>query len=91
MPDLSARVHYQLDICFAAHSSVVLKAETVADKVEWIKKISKVIQPSKGVPRGAPAEGGPTMRQSLSDGSLVSYFSHYFCCDKKSVRCLSNY
>ncbi|XP_004290253.1 PREDICTED: dynamin-2A-like [Fragaria vesca subsp. vesca] len=53
-----------------AHSSVVLKAETVADKVEWIKKISKVIQPSKGVPRGAPAEGGPTMRQSLSDGSL---------------------
>ncbi|KAL6189228.1 hypothetical protein ACLB2K_040617 [Fragaria x ananassa] len=45
-----------------AHSSVVLKAETVADKVEWIKKISKVIQPSKGVPRGAPAEGGPTMR-----------------------------
>lgn len=53
-----------------AHSAVVLKAETVADKVEWINKISKVIQPSKGLPRGASSEGGPTMRQSLSDGSL---------------------
>ncbi|KAM5550142.1 dynamin-2A-like [Rosa sericea] len=53
-----------------AHSAVVLKAETVADKVEWINKISKVIQPSKGAPRGAPSDGGPTMRQSLSDGSL---------------------
>lgn len=61
-------------IAFAAHSAVVLKAETVADKVEWINKISKVIQPSKGLPRGASSEGGPPMRQSLSDGSLVSYW-----------------
>ncbi|KAM2988194.1 hypothetical protein FF2_002301 [Malus domestica] len=53
-----------------AHSAVVLKAETVADKLEWINKIGKVIQPSKGLPRGASTEGGPTMRQSLSDGSL---------------------
>lgn len=50
----------------------MLKAETVADKLEWINKIGKVIQPSKGLPRGASTEGGPTMRQSLSDGSLVS-------------------
>ncbi|CAB4289008.1 unnamed protein product [Prunus armeniaca] len=53
-----------------AHSAVVLKAETVADKIEWINKIGKVIQPSKGPLRGATTEGGPTMRQSLSDGSL---------------------
>ncbi|KAM1381514.1 hypothetical protein PS2_033673 [Malus domestica] len=53
-----------------AHSAVVLKAETVADKLEWINKIGKVIQPSKGLMRGASTEGGPTMRQSLSDGSL---------------------
>lgn len=51
----------------------MLKAETVADKIEWINKIGKVIQPSKGPLRGASTEGGPTMRQSLSDGSLVSY------------------
>nr|TKR97159.1 hypothetical protein D5086_0000216390 [Populus alba] len=30
-----------------AHSAVVLKAESMADKVEWMNKISKVAQPSK--------------------------------------------
>ncbi|XWS24690.1 hypothetical protein CRYUN_Cryun27aG0005000 [Craigia yunnanensis] len=53
-----------------AHSAVVLKAESVADKVEWINKLSKVIQPSRGPMKGASADGGPGMRQSLSDGSL---------------------
>ncbi|CAK9313918.1 unnamed protein product [Citrullus colocynthis] len=54
-----------------AHSAVVLKAESVADKVEWTNKIRNVIQPSKGgQTRGASSEGGLTMRQSLSDGSL---------------------
>ena len=47
----------------------------MADKTEWMNKLSNVIQPSKGgQTKGASSEGGPpTMRQSLSDGSLVSY------------------
>ncbi|KAJ4847397.1 Dynamin-2A [Turnera subulata] len=54
-----------------AHSAVILKAESAADKVEWMNKISKVAQPSKGGQlRGASPEGGHSMRQSLSDGSL---------------------
>ncbi|KAJ4713878.1 Dynamin-like [Melia azedarach] len=51
-----------------AHSAVVLKAESTADKVEWLNKISKVIQARGGLVR--VAESGHTMRQSLSDGSL---------------------
>ncbi|XP_057973090.1 dynamin-2A-like [Malania oleifera] len=54
-----------------AHSAVVLKAESVADKVEWVNKIRNVIQPSKGGQmKGVSSEGGVTMRQSQSDGSL---------------------
>lgn len=53
------------------HSAVVLKAESAADKVEWINKISNVIQ-AKGGQIRISSEGGSTMRQSLSDGSLVS-------------------
>ncbi|GMI88683.1 Dynamin related protein 2B, dynamin-like 3 [Hibiscus trionum] len=52
-----------------AHSAVVLKAESMADKVEWMNKLSKIIQPSVGPVKGAP-DGGPGMRQSRSDGSL---------------------
>ena len=58
-------------VYLAAHSAVVLKAESVADKVEWINKLSKVIQPSRGPMKGVSADGGPGMRHSLSDGSLV--------------------
>ncbi|KAF2290699.1 hypothetical protein GH714_015063 [Hevea brasiliensis] len=54
----------------AAHSAVVLKAETLADKVEWINKISKIAQSSTGQMRNASPEGGSTLRQSRSDGSL---------------------
>ncbi|KAH7688573.1 dynamin GTPase protein [Dioscorea alata] len=54
-----------------AHSAVILKAENMADKTEWVNKITNVIQPSKGTTgKGAPSEVGPSMRQSLSDGSL---------------------
>ncbi|KAG7025156.1 Dynamin-2B, partial [Cucurbita argyrosperma subsp. argyrosperma] len=54
-----------------AHSAVVLKAESVADKVEWTNKIRRVIQPSRGgQTKGASSGGGLTLRQSLSDGSL---------------------
>ncbi|KAH9782061.1 Dynamin-2A [Citrus sinensis] len=51
-----------------AHNAVVLKAESTADKAEWINKISKVIQARGGLVR--VAESGHMMRQSLSDGSL---------------------
>lgn len=65
--------HFQLDpfLC-TAHSAVLLKAESAVDKVEWINKISNVIQARGGQIR-VSSDGGPTMRQSLSDGSLVSY------------------
>ncbi|OAY58763.1 dynamin-2A [Manihot esculenta] len=53
-----------------AHSAVVLKAETLADKVEWINKITKIAEPSRGQMRNASPEGGSTLRQSRSDGSL---------------------
>ncbi|CAM8992016.1 hypothetical protein QQ045_026341 [Rhodiola kirilowii] len=54
-----------------AHNSVLLKAESVADKVEWLNKLGYVVEPSKGsTAKGRPAESGPTMRQSHSDGSL---------------------
>lgn len=46
----------------------------MAEKVEWMNKIRSLMQPSKGAPsRGAsPSESGLPIRQSLSDGSLVS-------------------
>lgn len=43
----------------------------MADKVEWMNKIRNVIQPSRGQMKGP--ESGLPMRQSFSDGSLVSY------------------
>lgn len=46
----------------------MLKAESAADKAEWLIKLRNVIHPS-GQVKGEP---GLTMRQSLSDGSLVS-------------------
>ncbi|XP_059648293.1 dynamin-2A-like [Cornus florida] len=50
-----------------AHSSVVLKAESVADKVEWLNKLRTVVQSRGGQVKGEPSG---SMRQSLSDGSL---------------------
>ncbi|KAM3729337.1 hypothetical protein ACB098_12G003800 [Castanea mollissima] len=64
---LTSKVPYKTVL--KAHSAVVLKAESMADKIEWMNKIRSVIQPSKaGQLKGTPTEGG--MRQSLSDGSL---------------------
>lgn len=54
-----------------------MKAESAADKIEWIKKISQVIQ-AKGGQIRISSDGAPTMRHSLSDGSLVS------CCGLKA-------
>ncbi|KAJ0026324.1 hypothetical protein Pint_07095 [Pistacia integerrima] len=59
--------------------AVVLKAESMADKVEWINKITKVIQSRGGQVIGASTEGGHSMRHSLSDGSLESLRYNYIC------------
>lgn len=65
----------------AAHSAVVLKAENMADKTEWVNKIRNITQPSNGISgkgKGTSAsEAGTVIRQSLSDGSLVcsSFFA----------------
>lgn len=66
-----------LNIFFAAHSAVVLKAESIADKVEWLNKLRNVIQSKGGQVVG---ESGLPMRHSLSDGSLVSYLVIIIVC-----------
>lgn len=50
----------------------MLKAESMADKVEWLNKIRNVVQLKGGVVKGGTKEGGLPIRHSLSDGSLVS-------------------
>ncbi|RRT62896.1 hypothetical protein B296_00043109, partial [Ensete ventricosum] len=64
---LTSKVAYKTVL--KAHSAVVLKAENMADKVEWMNKIRNMTGPSKGVPDSVAT---PTIRQSRSDGSLVS-------------------
>jgi dynamin GTPase len=56
-----------LIITSAAHSTVVLKAESMADKTEWVARIKSIV-----AKRTTVSEGGSLMRQSHSDGSLVS-------------------
>ncbi|KAJ1280963.1 hypothetical protein BS78_04G272400 [Paspalum vaginatum] len=53
-----------------AHSAVILKAESMADKIEWIKKIKGVIQSKGGSVKGPNTPEDGSMRQSRSDGSL---------------------
>ncbi|KAL2497455.1 Dynamin-2B [Abeliophyllum distichum] len=62
---LTSRVQYKTVL--KAHSAVVLKAESMADKTEWLNKLRSVISSKGGQVK---TESGPTMRQSLSDGSL---------------------
>ncbi|CAJ2649307.1 dynamin-2A-like isoform X2 [Trifolium pratense] len=50
-----------------AQSTVLLKAESMTDKVEWINKLRNVAQAKGGQAIGEPSF---PMRQSLSDGSL---------------------
>ncbi|XP_019453389.1 PREDICTED: dynamin-2A-like isoform X1 [Lupinus angustifolius] len=64
---ITSRVPYKTVL--KAHSAVVLKAESAADKTEWISKIGSVIQ-AKGGQLRLSSEGGSSMRQSHSDGSL---------------------
>ncbi|KAL7118309.1 hypothetical protein ACP275_03G128200 [Erythranthe tilingii] len=62
---ITSRVPYKTVL--KAHSAVVLKAESVADKTEWLNKLRTVISSKGGQVKG---ESSPAMRQSLSDGSL---------------------
>lgn len=69
--EVSENILITISFSLAAHSAVVLKAESATEKTEWIKKISNVIQ-AKGGQIKILSEGGSSMRHSLSDGSLVS-------------------
>ncbi|KAJ6394949.1 hypothetical protein OIU77_024042 [Salix suchowensis] len=62
---ITSRVPYKTVL--KAHSAVVLKAESMADKVEWLNKLRSVIQSKGGQVIG---ESGTPMRHSMSDGSL---------------------
>ncbi|CAM8999406.1 unnamed protein product [Rhodiola kirilowii] len=54
-----------------AHNRILLKAESVADKYEWLNKLGYIAEPSKGSKtKSGSGESGPTMRQSVSEGSL---------------------
>ncbi|GER37864.1 dynamin family protein [Striga asiatica] len=62
---LTSRVQYKTVL--KAHSAVVLKAESMTDKTEWLNKLRNVISAKGGQVK---SESGPPMRQSHSDGSL---------------------
>ncbi|GMP63213.1 hypothetical protein CsSME_00024994 [Camellia sinensis var. sinensis] len=64
---ITSKVEYKTVL--KAHSAVLLKAESMADKVEWLSKLGKVVPPSQGGQLKG-GESGISMRQSLSDGSL---------------------
>ncbi|CAE5962609.1 unnamed protein product [Arabidopsis arenosa] len=59
---ITCRVPYKTVL--KAHNALVLKAESMVDKNEWINKLQKVIQARGG------QVGSASMRQSLSEGSL---------------------
>ncbi|XVF86155.1 hypothetical protein PTKIN_Ptkin18bG0017400 [Pterospermum kingtungense] len=62
---ITSRVPYKT--VFKAHSAVLLKAESIADKAEWLEKLRNVVESKGGQVK---SESGPPMRHSLSDGSL---------------------
>ncbi|KAL3641850.1 Dynamin-2A [Castilleja foliolosa] len=62
---LTSRVQYKTVL--KAHSAVVLKAESMADKTEWLNKLRNVISSKGGQVK---SDSDPPMRQSHSDGYL---------------------
>ncbi|XP_044462733.1 dynamin-2A-like isoform X2 [Mangifera indica] len=64
---ITSRIPYKT--VMKSHSSVLLKAESVQEKVEWLNKLRSVIQ-SRGGDVIVRGELGLHMRQSHSDGSL---------------------
>ncbi|PPR81080.1 hypothetical protein GOBAR_AA39632 [Gossypium barbadense] len=63
---ITSRIPYKTVL--KAHSAVVLKAESLADKTEWLEKLKNVVESKGGQVKVESA--APPMRQSLSDGSL---------------------
>ncbi|CAN8241132.1 unnamed protein product [Cochlearia groenlandica] len=59
---ITSRVPYKTVL--KAHNALVLKAESMSDKNEWISKLQKVIRARGG------QVGSTSMRQSFSEGSL---------------------
>ncbi|KAH0884002.1 hypothetical protein HID58_060098 [Brassica napus] len=59
---ITCRVPYKTVL--KAHNALILKAESMVDKNEWINKLQKVIRARGG------QVGGASMRHSLSEGSL---------------------
>jgi hypothetical protein len=74
----------------AAHSAVILKAESMSDKTEWIAKIKGIVDP-KGLSAKKPSasEGGAPVRQSHPDGSLVCWKTSHLCFVRKEFVTLS--
>ncbi|KAL3616191.1 Dynamin-2A [Castilleja foliolosa] len=64
---LTSRVQYKTVL--KAYSAVVLKAESMADKTEWLNKLRNVISSKGGQVK---SDSGPPMRQSHSDSYLVN-------------------
>ncbi|KAL3634700.1 Dynamin-2A [Castilleja foliolosa] len=62
---LTSRVQYKTVL--KAHSAVVLKAESMADKTEWLNKLRNVISSKGGQVK---SDSDPPMRQSHSDSYL---------------------
>ncbi|GMI93198.1 Dynamin related protein 2B, dynamin-like 3 [Hibiscus trionum] len=62
---ITSRIPYKTVL--KAHSAVLLKAESIADKNEWLEKLKTVVESKGGQVK---VESNPPMRQSLSDGSL---------------------
>ncbi|KAK8574756.1 hypothetical protein V6N12_062438 [Hibiscus sabdariffa] len=50
-----------------AYSAVILKAESLADKTEWLEKLSNVVESKGGQVK---VDSSPPIKQSLSDSSL---------------------
>ncbi|KAJ8529728.1 hypothetical protein K7X08_036563 [Anisodus acutangulus] len=63
---LTSRVQYKTVL--KAQSAVILKAETLAEKTEWLNKLKNVISSKGG--QVIAADSVQPMRQSLSEGSL---------------------
>ncbi|MBA0598812.1 hypothetical protein Gorai_005055, partial [Gossypium raimondii] len=63
---ITSRIPYKTVL--KAHSAVVLKAESLADKTEWLEKLKNVVESKGG--QVMVESAAPPMRQSLSDGSL---------------------
>ena len=67
-------------ITMTAHNAVILKAESMSDKTEWVTKIKSIVDP-KGLAakKQISSEGGGPMKQIHSDGSLVCCKTLHFC------------